>query len=69
MDCLRCGTQMEYGGVEEIQCGRTGLLTGMWSNIIAGSFDAAIWQCPNCGKIEFFDPEIAEPPEDETENT
>ena len=69
MDCLRCGTQMEYRGVEEIQCGRTGLLTGMWSNIIAGSFDAAIWRCPNCGKIEFYDPEIAEPPVIEPENT
>jgi hypothetical protein len=60
---------MEYRGVEEIQCGRTGLLTGVWSNIISGSFDVAIWQCPNCGKIEFYDPEIAEPPEVDRENT
>ena len=62
MDCLRCGSPMQYKGTDQIQLGKTGFVFGTLSNLLSGALDAAIFECPKCGKIEFFNPEIAEAP-------
>ena len=54
MDCLRCGSPMRFLGSEKIQLGKTGVLTGVWSNIFSGALGVTIYQCSNCGKFEFF---------------
>ncbi|MBO5587924.1 MAG: hypothetical protein J5915_12645 [Acidaminococcaceae bacterium] len=59
MDCLRCGSPMRYRGDDQLQLGKTGFFTGSLSNLLSGALDVAIFECPNCGKIEFFNPEIA----------
>lgn len=56
MDCLRCCAPMRYRGVEEIQLGKTGFFLGNLSNLLSGSLDVVIYECPNCGKLEFFLP-------------
>jgi len=45
---------MQSIGVEKIQLGQTGLLLGVWRNIIAGSFEVEINICSECGKVEFY---------------
>jgi rubrerythrin len=45
---------MDLLGEEQIQLGKVGVLTGHWSNLLAGALEAEIWECPACGKIEFF---------------
>lgn len=57
MDCLRCGSHMEYKATDQIQLGKTGFFMGTLSNLLAGAMDVAIYECPVCGKIEFFNPE------------
>ena len=57
MKCLRCGSQMQYKGTDQIQLGRTGFFIGTLSNLLSGALDVAIFECPDCGKIEFFNPE------------
>ena len=52
--CLRCSGTMRSIGVEKIQLGQTGLLLGMWRNILAGSLEVDIRICSECGKVEFF---------------
>jgi hypothetical protein len=52
--CLRCSGTMQAIGVEKVQLGQTGLLTGMWRNIFAGSLEVDIHICSDCGKVEFY---------------
>ena len=54
MNCLRCGKKMRFLSSEQIQLGKTGFLTGVWSNLLSGALDVTIYQCSNCGKLEFF---------------
>jgi hypothetical protein len=53
---------MQYKGTDQIQLGKTGFVFGTLSNLLSGALDAAIFECPTCGKIELFNPEIAEAP-------
>ena len=62
MDCLRCRSQMQYQGTDQIQLGKTGFLLGSLSNLLSGALDVAIYECPNCGKIELYNPEKADQP-------
>ena len=39
---------------ENIQLGKTGLITGSWGNILAGAIMVDIHCCRECGKLEFF---------------
>ena len=57
--CLRCGQTMKFLMRENLQLGKTGWLTGDWGNLLAGALDVAIFQCPSCGKLEFFQGEFA----------
>jgi hypothetical protein len=52
--CLRCSGIMQTIGIEKIQLGQSGLLTGIWRNIFAGSLEVEIHICSECGKVEFF---------------
>lgn len=69
MKCLRCGSQMQYKGTDQIQLGRTGFFIGTLSNLLSGALDVAIIECPDCGKIEFYNPEKAYPTDGADENT
>lgn len=62
MECLRCGAPMRFQGAERLQLGKAGLLSGSWSNILSGALDVVVYQCPKCGKLEFFstDDQIAD---------
>ena len=69
MDCLRCGSHMRLLGSEQIQLGKTGFLTGVWSNIFSGALEVTIYQCSNCGKIEFFNSERTDSPAEMPQRT
>ena len=64
MDCLRCHVPMQFKGTDQIQLGRTGFFVGTLSNLLSGALDVAVFECPNCGKIEFYDPEMVDLPDD-----
>jgi len=57
--CLRCDGKMSFIGTEKIQLGQTGLLLGMWSNILAGAMETEIYICSGCNKVEFYAAEVA----------
>ena len=57
MDCLRCGTPMRFRGAEELQLGKAGLFLGNLSNVFSGALNVVIYECPRCGKLEFFSPD------------
>ena len=52
--CPYCRVQMEYKGTKKIQLGRTGLILGDLDNLLSGALTASIYECPSCGKLEFF---------------
>ena len=52
--CLRCGTPMRHMITENLQLGKMNLLTGSWSNLLAGGLKTEVQCCPNCRKLEFF---------------
>lgn len=54
INCLRCHVPMESLGGQKIQLGKTGWLLGDLPNLLAGAMDVDIFQCPRCGKLEFF---------------
>ena len=54
MDCLRCGAPIRFLSSERIQLGKTGIVTGIWSNIFSGALQVTIYRCSKCGKLEFF---------------
>ncbi len=55
-NCLRCGGRMRFLMKENIQLGKASPWLGQRSNIIAGALEADIYECPRCGKLEFFRP-------------
>jgi len=56
--CLRCEGKMQSIGTEKLQLGQTGLLMGMWNNILAGALEVEIFICSACKKIEFYASDI-----------
>ena len=58
LKCLYCGTAMEFNGIKELQMGHEDLVvdTHYWS----GSLKMAMYECPNCGKYDFFKPDEEE---------
>ncbi|WP_164170122.1 hypothetical protein [Ruminococcus flavefaciens] len=52
--CPYCNVQMKYMGTKRIQLGRTGFIIGGWDNLLSGALTASIYECPKCGKLEFF---------------
>jgi hypothetical protein len=60
LNCLRCQREMAFIKREKLQLGQTGMFLGDWPNILAGSLEVEIFGCANCGKLEFFMPEVEE---------
>ena len=54
LNCLRCGAEMKFLAREKIQLGQTGWFLGDLGNLLAGVLETAIFTCPKCGKLEFF---------------
>ena len=59
LNCLRCGSAMGFVMRERFQLGQTGLILGDLPNLLAGSLELDVYGCPQCGKLEFFQPETA----------
>ena len=56
MNCLRCGSEMAFLGSKKLQLGEYGVFFKALPNLIAGAFEVQIYQCKECGKLEFFRP-------------
>ena len=56
LNCLRCGTGMQFIKHEKFQLGQTGWVLGDLPNLFAGAMEIEIYVCPKCGKLEFFQP-------------
>ena len=54
MNCLRCGTKMEYAKRTKLQLGEAGWILNDLPHLIHGAMDVDIYSCPDCGKLEFF---------------
>ena len=52
--CVNCGKNMVFLGDEQIQLGQVGFMLGHLSNLLSGSLDVEIWECPACGKLDFY---------------
>ena len=52
--CSNCGGAMRYLGDEKIQLGQVGLLLGHLSNLWHGALYVELWECPACGKLDFY---------------
>ena len=52
--CGNCGKEMEFLGEEQIQLGQVGVVLVHLSNLLGGSLDVELWECYNCGKIDFY---------------
>ena len=59
LSCLRCGAALRFYGRDKLQLGQTGWLLGDLPNLIAGAMAVDIYACPDCGKVELFQPEEA----------
>lgn len=56
LQCLRCGADMEQMARVKLQLGQTGWFLGDLPNLLAGAMEVDVLRCPQCGKVEFFDP-------------
>ena len=56
LNCLRCGTAMKFIGQESFQLGEESFFSGIFAKMNADSASMAIYRCPTCRKLEFFDP-------------
>ena len=57
MKCLRCESKMNFIGTKEFQLGKATFLWGDLPHFWEGALMLDIYQCENCGKIEFFSQE------------
>ena len=63
--CANCSKDMTFLGEEQIQLGQVGFMLGHLSNLLAGSLDVEIWECPACDKIDFYRQGSSKQDEDE----
>lgn len=52
--CPYCNVLLNYKGAKRIQLGRFGFFIEHWDNLLSGSLNVQIYECPKCGKIEMF---------------
>ena len=52
--CANCGGDMDFLGEEELQLGQYGFFLGHLSNLLSGSLEVELWECLNCGKLDFY---------------
>ena len=53
-----CGGEMEQMGTFTFQLGEHSFFLGDLSHLMSGSLELAMFRCPCCGQVKFFDPEI-----------
>lgn len=58
LKCLRCGTDMEFSGREQFQLGEESPYRGLLAVMTSESMQVDIYRCPDCGKLEFFEPGV-----------
>lgn len=58
LECLRCGSQMQFLLREKFQKGESGPWVGNLNFNFRGGFDMEVYNCPRCGKLEFFLPDV-----------
>lgn len=68
LQCLRCGADMEQMARVKLQLGQTGWFLGDLPNLLAGAMEVDVLRCPQCGKVEFFDPTLPQFRGDEAED-
>lgn len=51
---------MEYLMCEKFQKGDMGVWVGNLNFSMQGGFEMEVYSCPNCGKLEFFQPGVPE---------
>ena len=52
--CGNCGKDMDFLGEQQLQLGQYGFFLGHLSNLVNGALDVELWECPACGKIDFY---------------
>lgn len=67
--CANCAAAMRFLGEEQIQLGQVGFFFGHLSNLLSGSLDVEIWECPSCGKLDFYHRGSSGPEEDHIAQT
>jgi hypothetical protein len=64
LNCLRCDSPMAFLMRETFQKGECGAWVGNLNFHFRGGFEMDVYNCPKCGRLEFFLPDWQE---DETE--
>ncbi len=54
INCPYCNVAMKYMGTKRIQLGKSGLIFEHLDQWLSGALTASIYECPRCGKLEFF---------------
>lgn len=54
ISCPYCNVLMKYIGTKRIQLGKSGLIIEHLDQWLSGALTASIYECPECGKLEFF---------------
>ncbi|AIE83942.1 hypothetical protein [Fimbriimonas ginsengisoli] len=57
VNCVRCSVPLVFHGIKGFHEGRRWGLVGDPGEGFAEKFESAVYVCPTCGSIEFFDPE------------
>ena len=56
--CLRCGGEMFRRGEYQLKLGKETFFFSDLNRLISGSMTVEVLCCEQCGKLEFYDPEI-----------
>jgi hypothetical protein len=56
--CVRCNVPLVFQGMKEFHEGRRWGALGDLGELFVEKFEGAIYECPKCGAIELFDPEV-----------
>ncbi len=56
LKCLRCGTMMEFLGVNEVAMENLNFITDDRANVINAALEFELYKCPECGKGEIYNP-------------
>jgi RNA polymerase subunit RPABC4/transcription elongation factor Spt4 len=58
LDCLRCKVTMEFKRNCDFHEGTTIGKSAIFFDLTTNQISLDLYVCPNCGKVEFFDPEF-----------
>ena len=54
ISCPYCKVKMEYTGTKRIQLGKSNVIFEHLDHWLSGALPVSIYECPQCGKLEFF---------------